>query len=117
MDLGRRKRYRFVMAAKRESPLKKLIIASLTLIAVVGIVVFVYTFMSVRNKLQTKAEYVQSLMEAWVDDGYDPSAALAVMKKVQAASEEEDAAENVGKLLDKAQALLDVPPEKRPKVK
>lgn len=105
------------MARKQESPLKKFIIASLTLVAAVCVVVFAVTFMSVRNKLQTKAEYVQKMMEEWVEDGYDPSAALAVMKKVQAASEEEDAAENVGKLLDKAQALLGVPPEKRPKAK
>lgn len=105
------------MAAKRKSPPKKLFFIPLALIATVGIVVFVTQFLSVRHEIQTKVQSVQRTMEEWVEDGYDPSAALSVMKKVKAASEEEDAAENVGKLLDKAQALLDVPPGKRPKAK
>ena len=105
------------MAAKRKSPLKKLLLVPLAVIAVVCVVVFAMTFLSVQQKLKAKAQNVQRSMEEWVDDGYDPSAALAVMKEVPAAAEGEDAAENVEKLLNKAQALLDVPEEKRPKAK
>jgi hypothetical protein len=117
MDLHWGKRYRFKMAAKRKSFSKNLLLVSLTAIAVVGIVIVVVNVLSVRNAIQTKVQSVQSKVEDWVEHGYDPSAVLKVMQKVKAASEEEDAAENVGKLLDKALALLDAPPAKRPKAK
>lgn len=90
---------------------------ALGVIAGIGIVVVAILVISVQHKLQAKAQHVQRAMEDWVEDGYDPSAAIAVMQEVQAASQGEDAAQNVEKLLDKAQALLDAPPEKRPRAR
>jgi hypothetical protein len=105
------------MAAKRKTPIKKHLPLALGIIAGIGIVVAAVSVLSVQHKLQTKAQDVQRTMEDWAENGYDPSAALSVMQKVQAASEGEDAAQNVEKLLDKAQLLLDVPAAKRPRAR
>ncbi len=93
--------------------MKQILIAIAILVVAVGIGLGGHIY-SLHERLGGKADRVKAEMEDWIEHGYDPGAAIILLKQVPDALTHGDL-EEAERLIDKASADLDVPPNKRPK--
>lgn len=92
--------------------MKKILVPLALLVGVAGVFMGVRMFV-VQHEMKVRVARVQTSMEQWMEDGQNPAEAYALMQQAPEAFKNGDL-KKAAQLIAQAQAILDMPVDKRP---